>query len=346
MKRSTFGQKGKRPLRLRRRKPFIVYAIRGYAVMILLWLLLRTVFQDSIWWLALINSYAVWLFVPVPLLLLSGILRKAGKRALLWLLIPLLVFAFLYGHLFWFNGRGDEGSAGYLLTAMSYNILFSNQEFDAIADEIRAANADIVGLQEVTSEQAIALERVLGDEYPFFYRPDTGRRNNAALMSKFPIEQMIAIDFPPRQLALHAVVTVDEQPVHVFVTHLMPNQLAQLDEDQALSAKARDRFNFRLVEVTNLQLEMERIADPVLLLCDCNLTDTSWAYGRLDEFLDDSFAEAGWGLGHTGLIPYLPFPTYRIDYVWHSQQFTAVSATRGNRAGSDHLPVIATLSLR
>ncbi len=366
LKRLARGQKGKRPSsvsdgkQLTTWRSFFVRTILAYVGFILLWLLLRGMFHDSIWWLTLMNSYAVWLFVPIPifvLILVVGRMRKRQfaqkrpfpqKRTLLPLLIPLLTFIFLYGHLFWPNGQvaGAEEENGRLLTVMTYNILSANREFEAIVDEIQAANADIVGLQEVTDDQILVLARLLGDDYPFIYRPDTGRTNNATMLSKFPITELLSIDFPPRQLALHAIITIDEQPVHLFVAHLMPNQLAQLDDEQALSDKARERFNFRLVEVTNLQFEMENVTDPILLMCDCNLTDTSHAYSRLDEFLDDSFAEAGWGLGHTGFIPFWPWATHRIDYVWHSEQFTAVSATRGDKGGSDHLPVIATLLLK
>jgi vancomycin resistance protein VanJ len=39
-----------------------------YILLIALWLLLRLVFFDQLWWLALLNTVAEYLFVPLPAL--------------------------------------------------------------------------------------------------------------------------------------------------------------------------------------------------------------------------------------------------------------------------------------
>jgi endonuclease/exonuclease/phosphatase (EEP) superfamily protein YafD len=86
--------------------------------------------------------------------------------------------------------------------------------------------------------------------------------------------------------------------------------------------------------------------EPALLLCDCNLTDTSQAYARLATFMADSFREAGWGFGHSSFSRRPPFQAQRLDYVWHSDQLAALEAAVGPDGGSDHRPVIARLALR
>jgi len=40
----------------------------------------------------------------------------------------------------------------------------------------------------------------------------------------------------------------------------------------------------------------------------------------------------------------VPFPTQRIDYIWHSAGLAAGTAEVGQAGGSDHLPVVARLS--
>ena len=106
-----------------------------------------------------------------------------------------------------------------------------------------------------------------------------------------------------------------------------------------------ERYGRRAAEVTRIQEKIAGLDEPILLMCDCNLTDTSEAYARLDTVLDDSFREIGWGFGHTFYPPVAPSPIQRIDYVWHSDDFVAVKAFVGQDGGSDHLPIVAILGL-
>jgi Endonuclease/Exonuclease/phosphatase family len=48
----------------------------NYVALIALWLVLRAIFFDQIWWLALLNTFAIYLFIPLPLLLLAGLWRR------------------------------------------------------------------------------------------------------------------------------------------------------------------------------------------------------------------------------------------------------------------------------
>jgi vancomycin resistance protein VanJ len=135
---------------------------------------------------------------------------------------------------------------------------------------------------------------------------------------------------------------VDGAPLHIFVVHLTPNNLFDAPADQ-FAATARDRYARRAAETARLGEEVRAVHAPVILLCDCNLTDTSQAYAQLAAFLTDSYREAGWGFGHTLRTASLPIAMQRIDYIWHSDAFVAVAATVGQDGGSDHLPVVVKL---
>ena len=88
---------------------------------------------------------------------------------------------------------------------------------------------------------------------------------------------------------------------------------------------------------------------PIILMGDFNLTDQTRHYSQITRTLTDVYREAGWGLGHTfpagGFYPRVPLPLIRIDYIFHSRELAGLEARTGDSVGSDHIPVIARLSL-
>jgi endonuclease/exonuclease/phosphatase (EEP) superfamily protein YafD len=135
---------------------------------------------------------------------------------------------------------------------------------------------------------------------------------------------------------------VNGERLHVVVAHLSPNHLFK-NPAIGLETAASAAFARRTAEIAFLREELHSLSEPALLLCDCNLTDTSQAHAELGAFLADSFREAGWGLGNTNYASTIPFPMQRIDYIWHSAGLIAIAAEVGQAGGSDHLPVVVRL---
>ena len=74
----------------------------------------------------------------------------------------------------------------------------------------------------------------------------------------------------------------------------------------------------------------------------------------VDQYLNEAHHEAGWGFGFTYPAPPHPIKDtpiklgllYRIDHIFYSHHFRAHQAqTLTTAAGSDHLPIVAVLSL-
>jgi endonuclease/exonuclease/phosphatase (EEP) superfamily protein YafD len=90
------------------------------------------------------------------------------------------------------------------------------------------------------------------------------------------------------------------------------------------------------------------------LIGDFNTTDQSEAYAILQQTLQDAHRQAGWGFGHTFPSEQLswhgiPIPGHqvRIDMVWYTADFVALTAAVSERHGeSDHSPVVAQLAWR
>lgn len=326
-----------------RRHSILAWLITSYVTFIILWLLSRVLFFDQFWPLALLNTVAQYLFVPLPLLLIVSIWQRHWL-SLLELGIPTIAFVVLFGELFWPPFSSFAGDNRQLVTVMSFNVLHTNKAYGAIVKSIQAASPDIVGLQELTQTSSKAIANVLETEYPYHTLSSLEPGRSAGLLSRFPIETADWFPLPPLDIALHTTINVEGKRVHVFIVHLSPNNFFDYPLTQFIPLVI-ERYERRAAEVTRLQEEVADLNEPTLLMCDCNLTDTSEAYARFDAFLDDSFREVGWGFGHTLYPSAVPIPLQRVDYVWHSDHFVAVEGFVGQEGGSDHLPVVARLEL-
>jgi endonuclease/exonuclease/phosphatase family metal-dependent hydrolase len=104
-------------------------------------------------------------------------------------------------------------------------------------------------------------------------------------------------------------------------------------------------------QITYLIEHLQNEPYPYIVAGDFNTSASSATYQRLATVMHDSFREAGSGLGESWPVsasrglPALVPPLIRIDYIWHSDHFRAITAQRGPRLTSDHLPVQATLEL-
>jgi endonuclease/exonuclease/phosphatase (EEP) superfamily protein YafD len=138
---------------------------------------------------------------------------------------------------------------------------------------------------------------------------------------------------------------VDLLNVHPSIPRIRSAQVGPLELPIGLDTQS---------QAAAVDLELQRItAAPraLLVVGDLNMTDRQPSYQRLRVRLGDAFREAGWGLGLTfpqdRTLHGLPLPVIvRLDYILHSDVFTATSAHVGIGPGSDHRFVVADLLLR
>ncbi|MBX3059813.1 MAG: endonuclease/exonuclease/phosphatase family protein [Anaerolineae bacterium] len=313
----------------------------AYSGFIVVWLILRLVFADAYWVLAILNTGAMYCFAPLPFLA-APVIWSRHKGAIASLLVPVAAFFLLWGTLM--IPAPATATASPSLRIMTFNVLISNTNTDKLARAIAAARPDVIGLQELSPRIAPVIRERFAEEYPYttFDEMDT---HGVGLMSRFPITAVHRFPFPPKDLALQAEIDWNGQPVQVFVVHLSANNIFN-HSLKTLPQLTRERYAQRADQVTRLEDLLDAISDPVILLCDCNFTDTSEAYGRLDTRLNDSYKKPGWGAGNTLYTQGVPFRVQRVDYVWHSSHFIALRSFVGQDGGSDHRPVVSTLSFR
>lgn len=293
-----------------------------------------------------VNGIAHWLTLMGVLVFFGSIVVRSPRYVWAWAAPGALAFLFWYGPNFIPLPKPDP--QGIELKVATFNVAKDGGDVEKKFAVIQALDVDILALHEVEPVLKYMVSTRLQARYPYQYEFPLSyeRYDEFALLSKYPLTEYpedIA-DYAQNSPRIHserfirATVDVDGYPIAVYVFHPVrpPFTLGRTYDDSRLK--------------TNLRLLMTAIrqeSNPVLVLCDCNFSPRSRQYAQLNTLLDDAFGKRGWGLGLTSPgVHSLNFPNVRIDYIWYSGAFTAVSAEVGEDAGtSDHLPVLATLVL-
>ncbi|AFY57649.1 metal-dependent hydrolase [Rivularia sp. PCC 7116] len=309
-----------------------------YLILFSMWILLRFLFFDSLWWLALINSLALYIFIPLIIFLPFALLSRKW-RLLFGFCFPLGLFIGLYSSFFLPSLSPPVSQNSQTIKAMTFNMLRSNTDYDAIVKMVAENNPDIIGLQEVTPQAAPILIKRFEKKYPYRAFHPVELSHNVGILSRFPIDKLIALPAPPIERGIQVTLRLNNgEPLEAIVAHLIP--FYPLNKFYRL---AQNWYARRAKEVSYLSNIAKQYDEPVIIMCDCNFTDTSETYSLMQKAMNDSFHQAGWGFGHTFLGTF--FPVGRIDYIWHSKNIKTVEAYVGKGGGSDHLPLIAELQL-
>lgn len=318
------------------------------------WAILRFFFQDRWAWLFLISGPAVYLFLPLPLILLIALLGR--KHVLLvGFVVGSTLWVALYGGLFLpKSATAQAGESS--LTVMTYNLMGHNRESGPVVEVLRASNADVIALGELNPEIAAALEADLIDLYPYQVLTPQRGVSGAGVISRYPLQlldESLPVDYwvgPPQVLSLDFDGTI----VTLLNFHAIPMGTTTGDVTGLnWSVRKREEQAQAIVDFAAIR------QDPVIIFGDLNASDQHKAYRILTAELVDSWREAGWGLGHTfpgsasrfssrpqifGI--HTPKWMIRIDYIFHSQQWQAESAWIGSWDRlSDHRPVVTRLRL-
>jgi endonuclease/exonuclease/phosphatase family metal-dependent hydrolase len=105
--------------------------------------------------------------------------------------------------------------------------------------------------------------------------------------------------------------------------------------------KLRKAFVVRSAQVEILSKQIAECPYPVILGGDFNDTPSSYTYHQLTKKLRDSFKESGTGFFESTYAG--KFPSFRIDYIMHSDHFKSVGYKKFDISLSDHYPVSSTI---
>jgi vancomycin resistance protein VanJ len=324
-----------------------------YSSLLLVWFVLHWLYGDSIWWLALTNAFAPWLFVPLPIFIPLAFLDR-HPRSWLPLLAPVLLFLLLYGGLFIPSSARAQAADDGALRVMSFN-LYNYSVHEKTAQVIIDNDwPDIVALQELTPYMANVIIKLVGDRYPYRVLDTRSDHRGMGVLSRFPLQAIKPTHLFDLASEIQ-IVNVHTDKTHFTFYNVHPHSTNVLTFRRQLLAMGKivakgyaDRLSFAQTLVKDIQAR----GGAVIVAGDFNSTDQSDVYATLTPFLHDAHRTAGWGFGHTfpayaNRWPSIPTPArlVRIDMIFATADFRAVaskvSATHGE---SDHLPVLATLA--
>lgn len=328
-------------------------------------------------------GYLVLLGLAYPVILLVNIIFiivwmfRRRRFVILSLFAILLGFNFLTDFFNFSLGNEVSETEDSRLEIMTYNVhLFglydetdNEKKRNQIFDVLKGEAPDILCFQEFFhSDQKYyfttrdSLIRFLPTKY--YHERYTHARNGrnyfgVALFSKYPIinKGYIPFESDVNNFCIYADIKYNGDTIRVYNAHLQsirfkPEDYAFVEDNKnqekietgvkRIAVRLKKAFEKRQEQVEKIVASIKMSKYPVVLCGDFNDPPVSYTYNILSEYLKDSFTEAGSGIGNTYNGA---FPSFRIDYVMHSEEFKTLDYRTVHENLSDHFPVVVGLTL-
>lgn len=319
-----------------------------YALLLAVYLILRFAVGDRLWWLAFLNNFAPYYFLPLVLFVPVALIGRRWPS--LARLLPFVVIALLLYGPYWLPKNTAAAAEDQPLKVLTFNVLPANPRPDDVINWIRETNADVVLLQELGPGIKPQFRDELADLYP--YSDDLP--DNQLTLSRYEMLTNETVELVG-WWAQRSTFAINGKTVAIYNIHLA----VPVRDTPYLNVPIDNGFVnlFLTYDETRRNAQIRALLDrlkteplPYIVAGDFNTSDNAIIYGETAAALHDSFREAGIGLGASwpaetgeeGLPNFLP-ALIRIDYVWHSDEIKALAANVGPRLGSDHLPLVVSL---
>jgi endonuclease/exonuclease/phosphatase (EEP) superfamily protein YafD len=277
----------------------------------------------------------VWLGCGLVGLILGAIFaHDVERKAIVGLSLAAVVAlgALMAPDLLAASRRPAAASGAETLKLIQFNVWAENHDPDATLDWIRAQKADVVLLEE-GGGASWRIVKGLRATYPYAISCDGKRYCDTWIFSRFPIAKHRGFYEDHLPLAgAWATLRHPDGDFTVAATHFVWPVPA-----------GRQQVQSRL-----LVAELARFPrDTLIVTGDFNSTPWSWTLRRQDKALGlerRTRALASWPTGDFSRVARAPFPLLPIDHVYAGKAWKTVSVERGPSLGSDHRPVVVTLS--
>ena len=327
----------------------------GWIVVGLIWLYLIGVSSlgllwlggiRGLWWLDLLNIFALYFFAPLIVLApLAWLRRSRGMGVAVGLAVA--IFVGLFGRQLLPRAVAHAGGAPLRVATFNLHFSVAQPQLEDVIATVQAQHADVIAFQELSTPAAEAIKQHLLQEYPYqILEPSDISFTGMGVISRYALEaqrppektsaQLIQLRLPDASLSLLNVSLTSPE--------IKRRRLPVLGWVQGLGGyqiKKRSR------EITQLLPVIDQVRGPLVIAGDFNLSDRERDYAQFATRLHDTFRETSSGFGHTfpnnlqlGLLT-IPFPLIRIDYVWSAGGIVPQASWVACGRASDHCLVIS-----
>ncbi len=324
---------------------------------------------ENFWFIAFFGlAYPVLVLINLLFVIYWGIQLK--KRSFYSLIIIVAGWVQMREYI-QFNFSNSPDKSRKLIKVMSYNVrsfdLYNwnkdkntrKKMFNLISDE----NPDIICIQEFYThdkdtifnnlDSLLHLQKAKNTHVEY----TTLRRSGswgAATFTSFPVVSKGKIVFDnSTNTCIYTDIKINADTVRVYNVHLesihfgyvdykfvddiMNNKETEEVKNSKNILKRLKRAFIKRASQTELVAEhIEQSPYPVIVCGDFNDPPASYAYHTISQNLKDAFIESGNGFGRTYTGK---FPSFRIDYILHSNKFKAYDFRTIRETLSDHFPL-------
>lgn len=331
-----------------------IYSANLYLLVLAVYLIVRLIYRDSLWWLAFFNNFSVFYFLMVAVI--AAIAMLIRRRVLIFRCVPFLVIGLVWFAPSFFP-KSIAPAAGTPIKIVTFNLWAGNQQFERVDAWMAEQEPDLLFTQETVISDAFSNLPEMGEAYTVLRNTSlSGSGWGNVAQSRYAVIEDAPLTYSERSQRI--VAEIDGQQVAIYNIHFNVPMAGQPNLNVPILSVRLAPFFFyndalRNRQVAGLVEQLKNEPLPYIVAGDFNLSDQAMPYWDLTGVAHDAFREVGNGLGFSWTvlgkdnqrIPLLP-PQVRIDYVWHSEHFRALSAEQGPYLGSDHLPLIVTLAWR
>ncbi|MBI3501144.1 MAG: endonuclease/exonuclease/phosphatase family protein [Bacteroidetes bacterium] len=325
----------------------------------------------SFWIFAFFGLAYPYLLLINVLFLIWWIIRW---KKLYWISLVIILIGWNNMKNLFHFGNGIENEKG--IKVLSYNVrnfdLYNwsgNKETrNKIFSFLKNESADIVCLQEFfqgdsgyfeTLDTVIKVTNAIDNHIKYTLTRRKTDHWGIATLSKFPIvfKGKVPFKYKSNNICIFSDMKIGDDTVRVYNMHLQSISFTYSDykfiealkenndtldvEDIEIASKnilrrIKRAFIKRTTQAEKIIEHINTCKYPVIICGDFNDTPFSYTYHLFAEKYQDSFMESGSGSGNTYIGD---FPSYRIDYIFHSLQFTSSNFEVHSEELSDHYPI-------
>lgn len=276
--------------------------------------------------------------------------RKKGFKLMhkiLFLVIGLMFFNWSYENIHRLSLKGTANTE-HEVSILTYNLFFKNKHTRQIIDEIKAVDADIVIVQELTSDWEATLQNQIHGNYNYRKSYVNNGTHGFGILSKYPIQSCEYLkntsNLPVNQITK---LSIQGKELVIVNAHLAsparavenPDNFFELYESNAQQRNAE----WKTLE-KHLSEKYQGI--PQVVAGDLNTMKIEPLYRKIRYTWKDLFAKKGWGMGwnfpNTSKIP---IPLITLDYILYKGDVKPIESRVLEGSSSDHLAIYGKIEI-